>query len=148
LLLILLTGILLTPMTFSEFNARAVTLDVVEISQNAVIEFSSHTSVDPQTEKSEQEKVDQQIPGWIKNNAGWWAEGAIDDNSFVQGIQYLIKEGIMQIPSTAQGPSSGTNEIPSWIKNNAGWWAEGAIDDNSFVQGIQYLIKEGIMTIS
>ena len=31
------------------------------------------------------------IPAWIKNNAGWWAEGAIDDNSFVQGIQFLIQ---------------------------------------------------------
>ena len=38
-----------------------------------------------------------QIPSWIKNNAGWWADGSIDDNSFVQGIQYLIKEGIMRI---------------------------------------------------
>jgi len=38
-----------------------------------------------------------QIPAWIKNNAGWWADGSIDDNSFVQGIQYLIKEGIMKI---------------------------------------------------
>ena len=37
------------------------------------------------------------IPSWIKNNAGWWADGSIDDNSFVQGIQYLIKEGIMKI---------------------------------------------------
>src|SRR3989344_3655090 len=36
-----------------------------------------------------------QIPSWIKNNAGWWADGSIDDNSFVQGIQFLIKEGIM-----------------------------------------------------
>ncbi len=89
----------------------------------------------------------QKIPEWIKNNAGWWADGAIDDNSFVQGIQFLIKEGIMQIPPTAQG-SGSSNEIPSWIKNNAGWWADGAIDDNSFVQGIQFLIKEGIMTIS
>jgi len=88
------------------------------------------------------------IPSWIKNNAGWWADGSIDDNSFVQGIQFLIKEGIMQIPSTSQGSGSGTNEIPSWIKNNAGWWADGSIDDNSFVQGIQFLIKEGIMTIS
>ncbi|MHA7734704.1 peptidase [Nitrosopumilus sp. S6] len=88
-----------------------------------------------------------QIPEWIKNNAGWWADGAIDDNSFVQGIQFLIKEGIMQIPPTAQGTGS-SNEIPSWIKNNAGWWADGAIDDNSFVQGIQFLIKEGIMSIS
>ena len=88
-----------------------------------------------------------QIPSWIKNNAGWWADGSIDDNSFVQGIQYLIKEGIMKIPQTAQGSGSGSNQIPSWIKNNAGWWADGSIDDNSFVQGIQYLIKEGIMRI-
>jgi len=88
-----------------------------------------------------------QIPSWIKNNAGWWADGSIDDNSFVQGIQFLIKEKIMKIPQTAQGSGSGTNQIPSWIKNNAGWWADGSIDDNSFVQGIQFLIKEGIMKI-
>ena len=86
------------------------------------------------------------IPNWIKNNAGWWADGSIDDNSFVQGIQWLINEGIMKIPPTSQGTSSG-NQIPDWIKNNAGWWADGSIDDNSFVQGIQWLIKEGIMTI-
>ena len=38
-----------------------------------------------------------EIPTWIKNNAGWWADGQIDDGSFVQGIQFLIKEGIMKI---------------------------------------------------
>jgi hypothetical protein len=87
------------------------------------------------------------IPEWIKNNAGWWANGDIDDNSFVQGIQYLIKEEIMRIPPTTQGSTGTGNEIPEWIKNNAGWWANGDIDDNSFVQGIQFLIKEGIMKI-
>jgi len=39
------------------------------------------------------------IPTWIKNNAGWWAENKIGDSDFVQGIQYLIKEGIMKIKS-------------------------------------------------
>ncbi len=87
------------------------------------------------------------IPEWIKNNAAWWADGQIDDNSFVQGIQYLIKEGIMKIPPTTQGSGSGGNEIPEWIKNNAAWWADGQIDDNSFVLGLQFLIKEGIMKI-
>jgi len=38
-----------------------------------------------------------EIPEWIKNNAGWWADGQIDDNSFVEGIQFLIKEGFMKI---------------------------------------------------
>jgi len=101
---------------------------------------SSGTITPPVSEKT-------QIPSWIKNNAGWWADGSIDDNSFVQGIQFLIKEDVLKIPPTTQGSSSGSNEIPSWIKNNAGWWADGSIDDDSFVQGIQFLIKEGIMRI-
>ena len=33
------------------------------------------------------------IPSWIKNNA----DGAIDDDSFIQGIQFLVKNGIIQI---------------------------------------------------
>ena len=37
------------------------------------------------------------IPAWIKNNAGWWANGVIDDNTFVSGIQYLIKNGIIVV---------------------------------------------------
>ena len=90
--------------------------------------------------------VSAEVPSWIKNNAGWWADGTIDVDSFVQGIQFLVKEGVMVIPPTTQGVSS-TNEIPSWIKNNAGWWADGSIDDDSFVQGIQFLVKEGIMKI-
>src|SRR3970282_2557789 len=58
-----------------------------------------------------------QIPSWIKNNAGWWADGSIDDNSFVQGIQYLIKEGIMKIEQTTQGADSGSgsSEPESWF---------------------------------
>ena len=37
------------------------------------------------------------IPVWIKNNAGWWAEGSIDDDSFIQGMQFLIREGIIHV---------------------------------------------------
>ena len=37
------------------------------------------------------------VPEWIKNNAGWWADGAIDDESFLQGIEFLVKEGIIPV---------------------------------------------------
>ena len=91
-------------------------------------------------------QVETSIPSWIKNNAGWWADGQIDDSSFVSGIQWLISNGVMTIPSTEQGAGSD-NVIPSWIKNNAGWWADGQIDDSSFVSGLQWLISNGIMKI-
>jgi hypothetical protein len=109
---------------------------------SGIIEIGPSSS---ETTQSVPEKTP--IPGWIKNNAEWWAAGQIDDNSFVQGIQFLIKEDVLKIPPTTQGSDSGSNDIPEWIKNNAEWWAEGAIDDDSFIQGIQFLIKEGIMRI-
>ncbi|HXW02427.1 MAG TPA: peptidase, partial [Candidatus Nitrosotenuis sp.] len=37
------------------------------------------------------------IPDWIKNSAKWWADGTIGDSDFVQGIQYLIKQGIIRV---------------------------------------------------
>ena len=85
------------------------------------------------------------VPSWIKNNAGWWADGAIDDETFVQGIEYLIKENIIKVAEkTSSGETAST--VPAWIKNNAGWWADGAIDDETFVQGIEYLVKTGIIS--
>ena len=87
-----------------------------------------------------------EIPSWIKDTAGWWADGQIDDETFVQGIQYLINEEIMNIPYTEPGEPSG-QDIPSWIKDTAGWWADEQIDDETFVDGIAYLITNGIMQI-
>ena len=36
-------------------------------------------------------------PYWIKNNAGWWADGKIHDEDFLSGIKYLIEIGIIKV---------------------------------------------------
>jgi hypothetical protein len=86
------------------------------------------------------------IPEWIKNNAGWWADGTITDLDFITGIQYLIQQDILSVPQTS---ATGGQEdgIPDWIKNNAGWWAQGLISDDDFLNGIQYLIGIGLITV-
>jgi len=86
------------------------------------------------------------VPDWIKNNAGWWASEAIDDNTFVHSMQWLITNDIIVIPPTIIIEKSETT-IPNWVKNNAGWWADDLISDSDFVNGIQYLIKIGIIVI-
>jgi len=87
---------------------------------------------------------DIQIPKWLKNNARWWAENKIDDNTFVLGLQYLIKQEIITV--THDHPAEhNTEDIPVWIKNNARWWAEGSISDLEFVKGIEFLIENGII---
>ena len=86
------------------------------------------------------------IPAWIKNNAGWWAEGQIDDQTFVNGIQFLIKEEIIQVSDTTSA-SNNSEFIPEWVKNTAGWWADEQISETEFLIAIQYLIKVGLIKI-
>ena len=42
------------------------------------------------------------VPDWVKNNAGWWADGAITDGEFVNGIQHLIKSGIISVSADSK----------------------------------------------
>ena len=104
--------------------------------------------IDLQSGGSTSGQAETTIPDWIKNNAGWWADGLIDAASFVSGIQWLISNGIVSVPPTEQGTGADASVIDDWIKNNAGWWANGLIDDSAFVSGLQWLISNGIMTIS
>ena len=91
-------------------------------------------------------KIIQKIPDWVRNNAKWWSDGSIDDETFVSGMKHLIKENIIKVSHTTS--TSSTKEIPNWIKNNAKWWSEKTIDDESFISSMQFLISNGIINIS
>lgn len=87
------------------------------------------------------------IPSWVRNNAKWWSEGQMGDSDFVQGVQFLIQQGIMKIPPTQANQTSGGQPIPAWVKTNAKWWSQGQISDDDFIKGIQYLVSNGIVKI-
>ena len=40
------------------------------------------------------------VPDWIKLNAGWWADGTLDDETFLNGIKYLIENGVIDVSVT------------------------------------------------
>jgi len=83
-------GSITIPVKFSENGSHIVHIEVEGILfQPIPLETATLTINVGQAETS--------IPGWIKNNAGWWADGQIDDSSFVSGLQWLISNGIMKI---------------------------------------------------
>ena len=87
------------------------------------------------------------IPYWIKNNAGWWSDDKISDNDFIAGIEYLIKNKIINLSSQNINENS-SDVIPAWIKNNAGWWSAGKISDGDFLSGLKYLIENSIIKVN
>jgi len=37
------------------------------------------------------------IPDWIKNTAIWWADGAISEDEFLKGIEFLVEKRILNV---------------------------------------------------
>ena len=95
---------------------------------------------------------DTQIPNWIKDVAGWWANDEISENEFLTGIEYLMNNNIISInfvPCSIieSQTDSSVNLVPNWIKNNAEWWSKDLISDIDFINGLTYLIDNQIMQI-
>jgi len=87
------------------------------------------------------------VPDWIRNNAEWWASGAITDSTFVTGIEFMLDNNIIMISNIPSGDVSG-DEIPDWIRNNAHWWSQDLISEDEFVNSLKFLIQEGIIKIN
>ena len=68
-------------------------------------------------------------------------------SSVASGLEFMIRENIIKVPTTSNGQSNENAIIPDWVRNNAGWWAEELISDEDFANGIQFLIKEGIISV-
>lgn len=44
---------------------------------------------------SQTSSSDLETPHWIKNTAGWWADGLVSDVEFVSGLEHLVNNGVI-----------------------------------------------------
>jgi len=91
--------------------------------------------------------IPQTIPAWIKNTAGWWADGQLPDDEFIKSLQFLIENNIISV-EVLEKRQSTLQTIPAWIKNTAGWWATDRIPDEEFLKGIGFLMENGLLIIN
>ncbi len=65
--------------------------------------------------------ADSAIPEWIKNNAKWWSDGSITETDYIKSLEYLIVQGVIQIPipiaevTAAQTPLSDDERAQSFV---------------------------------
>ena len=132
--------------TFFSNMAGVVVIDLSKNTGNAVISKPGFND-----QRIITENCNSKVPSWVKNNAEWWAEGKIDEDSFLKGMEFLIKEGIMEIPpNTTLNPplsSSSTQKTPDWIKTTVEWWAHDVITDDAFLECMQFLVTNKIIIL-
>ena len=83
------------------------------------------------------------VPAWVKNTAGWWADDVISETEFVNAIEFLVKENIILVDASQTSETS--QSVPAWVKNTAGWWADDSISDSDFLHGIKFLVETNII---
>ena len=102
----------------------------------------------PSSQKTDTSKYTTiKIPDWIRNNAQWWSLTKISNQDFAKGLEYLIKQGIIQVPENTQSEEPSESQIPSWLRKNAGWWSQGLLSDDEFFKSIQWLINNTFIKI-
>ena len=87
------------------------------------------------------------LPDWIRNNAQWWSLTQISDQDFAKGLEYLIKEDIINVPKGTASEGQAEPQIPSWLRKNAGWWSQGLLTDDEFLKSIQWMINNEFIKI-
>ena len=128
---------------YSVVPENHVVLNYKNFAENVVKKYPYN-----EVEKPEifQVSITEEVPVWVKNTAGWWADGMIVDSEFITSIQFLIKNNIIKINSVEKQQSI-PQKVPVWVKNTAGWWADGMIVDSEFLAGIYFLIENGLLVV-
>ena len=68
-------------------NYREFALNVIEKYPYNKVEKPEFFTID----------IVEEVPLWVKNTAGWWADGKIEDSEFLAGIYFLIENGLLVI---------------------------------------------------
>ena len=87
------------------------------------------------------------IPEWVKTLAGFWVDGQIDDDGFVQAVGFLIRSGVIVVGDPGGTDLGGSGAVPDWIKTSAGYWVSGDVSDDAFAAGIGWLVGSGIIPV-
>ena len=88
-----------------EMSTSHVAMQTVDVAKNyQLLYFKDALTVVGQSTGPTQTSADETIgdevtqttasvPAWVKNTAGWWAEGEISEGEFVNAIEHLVKTG-------------------------------------------------------
>ena len=79
---------------YSVVPENHVVLNYKNFAENVVKKYPYN-----EVEKPEifQVSITEEVPAWVKNTAGWWADGMIVDSEFLAGIYFLIENGLLVV---------------------------------------------------
>jgi hypothetical protein len=79
--------------TFTNGIGHLISEKIIDVPVGPNVSISKDENSEVQEELIEEVK----IPEWLKSNAKWWADDLIDEDTFLSGIEYMVKNKIITI---------------------------------------------------
>ena len=77
------------------------------------------------------------IPDWVRNVALWWGEGNVADEDYVNGIEWMVNNGIIQLPVAGAQVVDQASLDDLWAAIFDLQMQLGAIQSSGDVQAVQ-----------
>jgi len=88
------------------------------------------------------------VPEWVKDSTNWWTLTKISDQDFLNSLEYMIENKIIEIPENKISENENELKMMSWIRNNLSIWSQNASSDEGFFKSTQWLIKNKLININ
>jgi hypothetical protein len=93
---------------------------------------------------------DSSVPDWIKNNAKWWADGNISDKNFLDGIKFLIENGVIQTSDDLEVLVESIDDISKTLPINefSNIWDAHLVNGDYENRTVLEFWKDGLLGVS
>ena len=83
-------------------NDKTFANGIAYLISEQIIDIPIQENISPEKDEDgeiiEKEIVETKIPEWMKTNAKWWADDLMDEETFLSGIEYMVKNDYIIIP--------------------------------------------------
>ncbi len=86
--------------------ANAISKNYLDYAKKSLTKYPYTPTEKPKYLEEYEKQIITEIPKWVKSNAEWWASGNISDDEFTNAIQYLIKNGMINVKINQQNQIS------------------------------------------
>jgi hypothetical protein len=84
--------------TFKNAIGFLIDKQIIDVPTGPNVSVSTEgLSVDEKIALEEEAERVTPIPDWVKNTAEWWYLGELSEDEFLASIEYLVKEGIIEV---------------------------------------------------
>ena len=112
-----------------------------------LIEVTIHKYPYTSTEKpiDNRNQKNGEVPSWVKNTVEWWSLTKINDEDFLESLEYLIENDVIVITEKQSTTNNNELKMMSVSRTDLNTWSQNQSSDKEFFENIHWLMDNNLI---